>query len=224
MTNLHPIKHNVNIKFSTAVERTDRVLEISQAFGLELSDKEFCIYEDFKFQTTQGDRIYVSGQSGSGKSLILREMEKDYRSAGLNVTNIQDVELQDKPLIDQLGKTTQEAVQLLQIAGIGDAYLLIRKPSELSDGQRYRLRVAKLIEANTDVWICDEFGAVLDRVTAKLLAHSISKIARKNNKTVVIATTHRDLIFDFAPTISIYKEYGHIVETYEVPIAAREIY
>lgn len=218
------IKHDIDVRFTTSVKRTERVLDVSQAFGLELSDKQFCIYDHLKFTSQQGDRIYVSGQSGSGKSIILRELIKDFEKAKLDVINIADVVLSDEPIIDQIGKDTNDAVRLLQIAGIGDAYLLIRKPSELSDGQRYRLKVAKLIESKCDVWVCDEFGAVLDRVTAKLLAHSVSKMSRAHNKTVIIATTHRDLHFDFAPTISIYKEYANVVDLHQLAQQTKEIY
>ncbi len=206
------IKHNIDIRFSTSVERSQRVLDVSQAFGLELTDREFVIYDNVDFETKQGDRVYVTGQSGSGKSLILRKMEENFKSAGLKVANINDVELEDKPIIDIVGGSTDEATRLLQIAGIGDAYLLIRKPSELSDGQRYRLKIAKLLESDVHVWICDEFGAVLDRKTAKFLAHSVLKMAQKKGVTVVIATTHTDLYFDFAPHLMIQKRYGHEVK------------
>lgn len=203
------INHDIDIRFSTSVARSPRVLDVSQAFGLELTDNEFVIYDHLKFTTKSGERIYITGQSGSGKSLILRELESDYKAAGLRVANIADVELDnDKPIIEQVGSSTDEATKLLQIAGIGDAYLLIRKPTELSDGQRYRLKVAKLLETNAQVWLCDEFGAVLDRTTAKFLAYSIAKVAGKKKITVAIATTHKDLLQDFAPHLLINKQYA----------------
>ena len=182
---MNSINHLIDIRFSTSVERTDRVLDVSQAFGLELSDREFVIYDNVQFETRPGDRVYVTGQSGSGKSLVLKEMEKTFKAHKLNVANINDIELEEKPIVELVGESTDEATRLLQIAGIGDAYLLIRKPSELSDGQRYRLKVAKLLESDAQVWICDEFGAVLDRKTAKFLAYSILKMAQKKKKIFI---------------------------------------
>ena len=203
------INHKIDVRFNTNVERTDRVLDVSEAFGLDLKDKEFVIYDNLEFQTKSGMRVYVTGQSGSGTSIILRELEKDYKAKGLKVANIDDVKFENKPLIEQLGKDTAEATKLLQFAGIGDAYLRIRKPSELSDGQKYRLRVAKLMEQDADVWLCDEFGAVLDRKTAKFLAFSIWKLSLKKKTTVVIATTHKDLVMDFGTNLLIDKRYAH---------------
>ncbi len=48
--------------------------------------------------------------------------------------------------------------------------MFIRKPNELSDGQRYRFCLAKLIESKAKVWVADEFLAVLDRTTAKVIS------------------------------------------------------
>lgn len=212
------VNHDVDIRFSTEVKRSDRVLDVSQAFGLELSDKQFVIYDHLKFDTAAGERLYITGQSGSGKSLILRKLEEDYRTAGLKVVNINDVELTDEPIIEQIGTTTDEATKLLQFAGIGDAYLLIRTPNELSDGQKYRLRIAKLLDQkDSDVWLCDEFGAVLDRKTAKFLAYSVSKLAEKRGITVAIATTHKDLITDYRPHLVIDKQYAHEIQLRRIP-------
>ncbi|ENK7187183.1 ABC transporter, partial [Acinetobacter baumannii] len=93
------------------------------------------------------------------------------------------------------------------IAGLNDAYLFIRKPNELSDGQRYRFCLAKLIESKAKVWVADEFLAVLDRTTAKVIAYNLQKIARKVGATVLVATTHDDMVEDLAPNVTIVKKY-----------------
>ena len=111
-------------------------------------------------------------------------------------------ELAKGPSVGILG-LDQEAIRLLSIAGLSDAYLYIRKPAELSDGQRYRFRLAKLIEENADVWVADEFGAVLDRVTAKIVAWNLAKTARALGKTLIVATTHTDLVEELAPSLKI---------------------
>jgi len=218
------IKHCINIAFDTSVERTKRVLAVAETFGLELMDKKFEIYKDFKFTTTRGDRIYITGESGSGKSLILGKITKDYISRGLVVANINDVVLEDKPLIDQVGRDAKEASQILSAAGLNDAYLLIRKPSELSDGQKYRFRIALLLTRKADVWICDEFGAILDRDMAKALAYSLWKISAKSGISIAIATTHRDLKPFFGPHHSITKRYGIGVKIEETDLDELDMY
>ena len=202
----------VDKRFHTEVERSERVLEIAEAFGLGLDDKEFVVFDHQPLDIEQGAVVYITGQSGSGKSTVLVELAGQMAAAGLKVANIDKIELLDKPLIDQIGRDTSEALNLLSIAGLNDAYLFIRKPAELSDGQRYRFRLAKVIESGAQVWIADEFLAVLDRTTAKVIAFNLQRTARKLGATLMVATTHTDMVQDLAPDLSIVKRYREKIE------------
>ena len=199
--------YRINKRFVTQVERTPRVLELAEAFGLLLGDKEFVVFDNLDLEVRQGDVVYITGQSGSGKSLLLKELEKQMREEGKHVVNLDQIEMLDMPLIDQIGKDTQDALRIMAIAGLNDAYLYARKPSELSDGQRYRFRLAKAIESGAEVWIADEFMAVLDRTAAKVIANSIQKTARKVKATLAVATTHLDMVDDLQPDLYIEKRY-----------------
>ena len=128
--------YKVDKRYKTSVERSKRVLEIAEAFGIGLDNKEFVVFDNLELEIRQGDVVYITGQSGSGKSTVLRELSAKMRETGLSVSDIDKLELTDEPLIDQIGKTTKEALTYLSIAGLDDAYLFVRKPSELSDGQR----------------------------------------------------------------------------------------
>lgn len=204
--------YNISRKFNTSVERTDRVLEIAEGFGLGLSDKEFVVYDNLDVDVRQGDVVYITGQSGSGKSLLLRDLVAKMRDEGLKVADLNEVELADKPVIELVGKNISEATDLLAKAGISDAWIYIRKPNELSDGQRYRLKLAIVMDTDADVWIADEFGAVLDRVTARIVAYSMAKVARRMGKTMMVATTHADMIEELAPDLMITKKFREKVE------------
>jgi ABC-type ATPase with predicted acetyltransferase domain len=197
----------IDKRFTTRAIRTPRILEIAEAFGIGLEDKEFVIFDNLKLEVQPGDIVYITGQSGSGKSLLLRELEKQMTERGKSCVNLDRIVLPEEPLIEQIGKDTNDAIRILSAAGINDAYLLIRKPSELSDGQRYRFRLAKAIETNADVWVADEFLAVLDRTAAKVIAFSLQKTARRNGKTVIVATTHTDMVPDLGPNLYINKRY-----------------
>lgn len=200
------MKIELSKSFSTRVERSERVIKVAEAFGLGLEDREFVVLDKVELDVSMGDVVYICGQSGSGKSVLLRELAN---AVGENhtVMTLEDIEFIDKPIIDQIGETMADAIRLLSIAGLSDAYLYVRKPGELSDGQRYRFRLAKLIEQGADVWVADEFGAVLDRVTAKIVAWNMAKLARANGKMLIVATTHLDLRDELAPTVCITKRF-----------------
>ena len=204
--------YTINRSFTSSVDRTPRVLEIAEGFGLGLANKEFVIYDNLAVDIAPGDVVYITGHSGSGKSLALRDLAAQMRSDGLVVEDLNEVVLDEVPVIEQVGENTNQAAETLGKAGISDAWIYIRKPSELSDGQRYRLKLAKVMDAKADVWIADEFGAVLDRVTAKAVAYNMAKVARRLGKTFMVATTHSDLVEELAPNLLIEKRFQKKVD------------
>lgn len=209
-------KYVVNKTFPSSVVRSRRVIEVAEGFGLGLEDKEFTVYKDFEIEVNQGDVLYITGQSGSGKSLLLKELAKQLRATEM-VADIDEVSLQEKPLVDQIGASTDEAIKILSLAGLNDAYLMIRKPSELSDGQRYRFKIALLMTSGANVWVADEFGAVLDRVTAKVVAFNLRKQAARVGATVIVATTHKDLREELAPTVYVDKRFKDKIQVEVAP-------
>lgn len=206
------MKYTIDRRFTMSVERTPRVLEIAEGFGLGLTDKEFVIYDHLDLEVRAGDVVYITGQSGSGKSLLLKDLVAGMRDQGLKVADLNEVVLDEKPVIELVGETTTKAADLLAKAGISDAWIYIRKPSELSDGQRYRLKLAKVMESGADVWVADEFGAVLDRPTAKAVAMNLQKVARRLGKILMVATTHTDLKDELGPSLTVFKRFRERVD------------
>ena len=205
-------------RFDTEVERTQRVLDVAEMFGLGLDDKQFTVLDGLKLDIKQGDVVYITGQSGSGKSTVLKELRQEYEKRGVKVAVASEIEMIDQPIVDQIypgNKLLSKTLELFSFVGLSDANLFLRKPSELSDGQRYRFMLAKMIESGSQVWMADEFLALLDGVTAKVIAYNIQKIARKVGATLIVATTHRDMVDDLAPDLYIEKRYQEKVKVIE---------
>jgi DNA polymerase elongation subunit (family B)/ABC-type lipoprotein export system ATPase subunit len=201
----------ISHSFTTKADITDRTVMIAEAFGLGIDDeKTFVIYQDAKLKVKTGDIVYITGDSGSGKSWLLKNIfAKMANSISIDELKIDDNEV----VIEGVGKDLNDALMKLNIAGLGDAFLYLRKYSQLSDGQKYRYRIAKFIDQeDKNIWILDEFCATLDRVTAKVVAFNLQKIARKLHKTVIVATTHTDLLDEIRPTIYIQKGYESDVD------------
>ncbi len=208
-----------HVEFSTKAEVTERTLAVCEAFGLGVDEaKHFVVFDDFSLDFRRGDLIYITGDSGGGKTLLLRAFKEFF---GDEAITLSDVEIDaDETLVEGVGGDVKDAIETLSLCGLNDAFLFLRKYKELSDGQKYRYKLAKLLDHKEKrVWILDEFCATLDRVMACIIAYLIQKVARKLGKTVVVATTHRDLVDDFHPDIVVEKGFENDVNVTKKEIA-----
>jgi ABC-type ATPase with predicted acetyltransferase domain len=110
---------------------------------------------------------------------------------------------------------------MLSRVGLAEAWTYLRTPRELSEGQRWRLKVAIAI-ANADarardqnprrtILICDEFAAVLDRVTACVVARALRRtIDSARGISAILATSHDDLIDALRPDLRIKCDFGTV--------------
>jgi ABC-type lipoprotein export system ATPase subunit/GNAT superfamily N-acetyltransferase len=187
------------------------VVSVAEGFGLGLDQWEkFVIYDNVELKIGPKDIVYITGDSGSGKSVLLKALEKDIRlDMGLTCINIADIKpRKGLPLIETVGRSLEEGLELLSKVGLSDAFLFLRSYEQLSDGQKYRYKIAKMMESKAQFWIMDEFAATLDRDTAKIVAYNLQKLARQQGKAVLAATTHTDLLEDLNPSVHIHKRFG----------------
>jgi len=207
---------NITISYKTATDVTPRTLAVAEAFGIGVDqERQQVLYDDIELRIAPNDIVYMTGESGSGKSVLLKRLEKLLSPITIN---IKDVRVnREKPLIDTMGNSLQEGLELLSRVGLNDAFLFIRRYNQLSDGQKYRYRIAKLIETDKQYWVMDEFCSTLDRETAKIVAFNLQKLARQEGKAVLAATTHTDLFDDLKPSVHIHKRFGKEVEVNYYP-------
>ncbi|MBN2583396.1 MAG: ATP-binding cassette domain-containing protein, partial [Planctomycetes bacterium] len=153
-----------------AREPSERVLQVAEMFGIGLDERhEITLYELFDLDIRRGDVVYITGPSGCGKSVLLRAVADQMRrrfAAGPSddgdpegpLAELADVDTDgDAPVIDRFDAPLDETLRLLSVAGLSDAFAVLRQPSELSDGQRYRYRLAQLLATGARTIVIDEF-------------------------------------------------------------------
>jgi uncharacterized protein len=277
--------YTINQKFRAAptgrgaLPPGDRVLRVAEMFGIGLDESyEVALYENLQIDIRPGDVVFITGPSGSGKSVLLRLIEAAMRrDPAARVVNLGDGasgagasdpsrDLPDRqarrklavasacsedsqtgerarelthaargvPVIELMHGPLNESLQLLSAAGLADAFLLLRTPDELSDGQRYRLRLAMALEQcglsgesapsrerklagapgtpHFAVLVADEFCSTLDRLCARAVAYRVRRLANRHGLTVLAAAANDDLAEDLAPDILITKHEGSRVE------------
>jgi hypothetical protein len=115
--------------------------QVADLFGVADAEPAHVVAENLALDIRPGDVVLFTGPSGSGKSSILRAAGKQ-----LHALDAHALELPDKPLIDALSGPVEARLDNLSACGLSEARLLLRTPAELSDGQRYRFRLAYALD------------------------------------------------------------------------------
>jgi ABC-type lipoprotein export system ATPase subunit/GNAT superfamily N-acetyltransferase len=205
---------------TTAVTPSPRVLETAAMFGLGVDDAHrIDIVPRTTLDVPRPGVVFITGPSGGGKSTVLSLIAQQCREHGVNAIQFDDLPpLPDAPLVDVFDVPIERATSLLAMAGLGDAFVMLRKPSELSDGQRYRLRLAQAMHLASEqpcVILADEFGATLDRLTASIIARNVRKWTARAGCTFICATTHDDLLEALEPDVLVYKGLGDEIRVFD---------
>jgi len=186
-----------------------RAAVVMDHFGIGFETGRHVIAENFDLPIETGDVVCFTGASGSGKSSLMRAAAQ--RLDG--VLNIDSLDLGDRILIDALDLPVQESLQLLSTCGLGEAQLLLRTPAELSDGQRYRFRLALALSHKPRWVLADEFTATLDRTLAKVISYNLRRQARRTGTGFLLATTHEDILDDLKPSLHVVCRLDGDIET-----------
>lgn len=181
---------------------TLRTAAVMGRFGIDFETAPVVIAREFELSLPAPAVVAFTGESGSGKSTLMRHVAATLPDG----VDLDAVELGTQPLIDRLGGSVDEAMRLLSRCGLAEPRLLLRRPGELSEGQRYRFRLAVAVDSlpNGSGWImADEFTATLDRTLARVVARNVGRLAAARGIGVLLATTHRDVIADLSPEVHV---------------------
>jgi hypothetical protein len=174
-------------------------------FGIGFETGRHVIAEGVELPIREGDIVLFTGASGSGKSSLVRavaaQLQREY--GGEAVLIVDSLELGERTLIEALPVPVSEAMQLFSACGLGEAQLMLRTPAELSDGQRYRFRLALALAQRPRWVVADEFTATLDRILAKAVAYNVRRLCTRTGTGFLLATTHEDIVEDLQPSLDV---------------------
>ena len=194
--------------------RSKRAKKVAEMFGVEADPGSYAGFVDSAaIEIRPGTVTLVTGASGSGKSTLLRELGRKFRTrAWVDVSRIR---LDDVPVVDCFGSDDLVAVLMtLGRVGLGEVWTYLRTPAELSEGQRWRLRMALALwrmREKPGVLVADEFCAFLDRVTAKVVARCLRKTIDAHPEiAAVLASPHEDLEAALRPEAMVRCDFGAI--------------
>jgi GNAT superfamily N-acetyltransferase len=130
----------------------------------------------------------IVGPSGSGKTSI-----------GGQIAPIHDLYAgwaEDKPIVDCIAPEGDfnEVTGALSAVGLGDVPAWLRPFHVLSNGEKFRAGLARLVCESPKLAVIDEFTSVIDRQIAKIGAQAFAKSWRRNSGQVVLLSCHYDII------------------------------
>lgn len=172
--------------------------------------------------------LLLTGPSGSGKSTLVRH----YAATLPDTLDLQTLHLPNEPIVDCFPSIAlADTLLLLSRVGLAEAALYVKAPKALSDGQRFRFRLAlalhhatqRICRTNPTTLICDEFCSLLDPETAAVVAHTIRKsITRTPDLRAILATSRPDLLKPLHPDHVIRCDFGRYYPSHKQREATNE--
>ena len=176
------------------------------------------LFKDVNFSLDPGTFLQLQGPNGSGKTSLLRiicgllaQAEGEIRWQGANIRSLGEEyftavtylghrngvkdeltaleNLRVSNALNGVEVSVNKARSVLKQMGLGGRELL---PARLlSEGQRRRVALARLVVCNTSVWLLDEVLTSLDK-TATILVKTLIEEHLTNGGIAVVAT-HQEL-------------------------------
>ncbi len=139
----------------------------------------------------------IVGASGSGKTSV------GSRIFGEPIHDLYAGWDPDRPVVDCIAPDGDfnAVTGTLSAVGLGDVPAWLRPFHVLSNGEKFRAGLARLVCERPERAVVDEFTSVIDRQIAKVGAAAFAKTWRKGTGQVVLLSCHYDIVEWLQPTI-----------------------
>lgn len=152
----------------------------------ETIKKEFDV--DIPIESKAWNIGLIVGASGSGKTTIARNVFNEFDF-------FTGFEWESDSVIDDFGDrfSAKEITEALSKVGFSSPPDWLKPFAVLSNGQKMRAELARVILTSENPVIYDEFTSVVDRQVAKIGSAAIQKFIRKSNKQFIAVSCHYDI-------------------------------
>jgi len=180
------------IKLQTEIARTPRVMQLEGMFDLQAAE-----YSVTEIQNTIPDLSIrdwnvglIVGPSGAGKTTVAREM------FGNQLLQTEKMVWDNKSaVIDNFPKelAIRDITEMLSSVGFSSPPAWLRPFEHLSNGEKFRVTMARVLAESKDIAVVDEFTSVIDRTVAQIGSAAIAKTVRARKQKFVAVACHYDI-------------------------------
>jgi len=177
----------IEIHVETAISRSVRAQQVSAMFDVPPQDKcRLDWHGELPIEGQDWNVGLIVGPSGSGKSTIAKEVfgaqpELQWGAAST---------------IDDFSKklSVADIAAVCQAVGFNTIPAWLRPYAVLSNGEKFRVDIARRLLELPDPIVVDEFTSVVDRQVAQIGSHAVQKHVRRAGRKFVAVTCHFDVI------------------------------
>lgn len=182
--------HQLVVRRESQIVRSPRVMQVEGLFDVPPAERSALSWEvNLPLDEREWSVGLIVGPSGAGKSTVARELFGDRLVAGFDWPS-------DRSILDGFpeGMSIKEVVAALTAVGFGSPPAWMRPFQVLSNGEQFRVTVARALAEAQGLVVIDEFTSVVDRQVAKVASHAVQKTVRRSKKRLVAVTCHYDVI------------------------------
>jgi hypothetical protein len=179
----------IDLVVESDVVRTPRVAQLEGMFDAPLESKTRLTWRgSIPIEQNDWNVGLIVGPSGAGKSLVARELFGDLVDVPLSWGTGAVVDDFDPAL--GMG----DIASVCQAVGFNTIPAWARPYAVLSNGEKFRVEMARRLVEQGDLIVMDEFTSVVDRQVAKIGAHAVAKYVRRHQKQFVGVSCHYDIV------------------------------
>jgi ABC-type lipoprotein export system ATPase subunit len=178
-----------SIVVSSDVKRSARVVQMEGIFDVAPSKRSECRWEvELPIEARDWNIGLIVGPSGCGKSTIARKLWPAELAAHYGWPS-------DQSILDAFPEpmSVKDIIELLSSVGFSSPPSWVRPFAVLSNGEQFRVALARVLAESPELAVVDEFTSVVDRTVAQVGSAALAKTVRRRGQKFVAVTCHEDV-------------------------------
>jgi len=181
---------SATIEVRTEVVRSPRVIQVEAMFDVPPSQWNGITWDvDLPIEKDDWNVGLIVGPSGSGKTTVAKQLFRRHLVKGFRWDKRRAVLDGFPPAMG-----VKDVVGLLTAVGFGSPPAWLRPFGVLSNGEQFRVNVARAMAETEGIVVIDEFTSVVDRQVAKVASHAIQKAIRRQKRKFIAVSCHYDIV------------------------------